>query len=161
MANTFTQRYGPLSFKLTALLYATTFVHHIYGGVAFRSTERTVLAVVFSVLFLITYLIYRRASVRRWAATAYWLLVYGFWVGLLGLFEGFYNHTLFVVLRASGYAGLDRLYGAASDARISDDLLFQATGVLTFVFAVVLGLTPLLARKRIQLMRDVRQDLAG
>ncbi len=161
MTDTFTQRYGPLSFKLTALLYATTFVHHIYGGLAFRSTERTVLAVVFSVAFLVTYLIYRGASARRWAATAYWLVVYGFWVGLLGLFEGFYNHILFVVLRASGYTGLDRLYGAASDARISDNLFFQATGVLTFVFAVVLGLTPLLARKRAPMVRDVRQNLAG
>ncbi|MBY8872037.1 hypothetical protein K7640_09305 [Micromonospora sp. PLK6-60] len=160
MPTTIADRHGRLTVKLTAALYAVTFIHHLYGGLAFSSTERTVLAFVFSGAFAVTYLIYRHALATRWGRRAYWLLVYVFWVGLLGLYEGGWNHTLFAVLRAGGVVNLDRLYAAASDARISDDVFFQATGVLTLLAAVVLGLAPRLVGRRTPIAQTGHEDRA-
>ncbi|WBB52571.1 hypothetical protein [Verrucosispora sp. WMMD573] len=127
----------------TTVVFLVTFIHHLYGGLRFDSPQRTVLAVVFSVVFTVTYLAYRLGSTMRWARAIFWFLVYAFWVAAVGLFEGGFNHALFVVLRLlDAYALINDLYPVHSDARISDDVLFQSTGVLTLVTAVLLAVAP-------------------
>ncbi|MBQ1023803.1 hypothetical protein [Micromonospora sp. C95] len=125
-----------------------TFIHHLYGGLQFDSPQRTILAVVFSAVFAVTYLAYRLGTTMRWARAIFWSLVYAFWVAAVGLFEGGFNHALFVVLRLlDAQALINNLYPVDGDARISDDVLFQGTGVLTLVTAVLLATTPAWPRK--------------
>ncbi|WBB91200.1 hypothetical protein [Verrucosispora sp. WMMC514] len=127
----------------TTVLFLVTFIHHVYGGVRFDSPQRTLLAVVFSAVYAVTYLAYRLGSTMRWARAILWFLVYAFWVAAVGLFEGGFKHALFVVLRLlDAHALIDDLYPVHGDARISDDVLFQGTGVLTLVTAVVLAVAP-------------------
>ncbi|MEV2242626.1 hypothetical protein [Micromonospora sp. NPDC049891] len=133
----------------TAVLFLVTFIHHVYGGVRFDSPQRIVLAVVFSGVFGVTYLAYRLGSTMRWARAMFWFLVYAFWVASVGLFEGGFNHALFVVLRLlDAQALINELYPVDSDAHISDDVLFQGTGVLTLVTAVLLAVAPAWPRRR-------------
>ncbi|GIJ39773.1 hypothetical protein [Micromonospora andamanensis] len=133
----------------TAVLFLVTFVHHVYGGLRFDSPERIVLAVVFSAVFAVTYLAFRLGSTTRWARATFWFLVYAFWVAAVGLFEGGFNHALFAVLRLlDAQALVNDLYPVTGDARISDDLLFQGTGVLTLVAAVVLAVAPAWSSRR-------------
>lgn len=132
----------------TTVLFLVTFVHHVYGGLRFDSPQRTILAGVFSAVFAVTYLAYRLGSTMRWARAIFWSLVYAFWVAAVGLFEGGFNHALFVVLRLlDAQTLINDLYPVDGDARISDDVLFQGTGVLTLVTAVVLAVAPAWSRK--------------
>lgn len=129
--------------RLVAVVYVATFVHHLYGGVVFDSAERTVLAVVFSVAFLLTLLLYRLSAVRRWARWGYWATVAALWVVAVGVYEGGYNHALYGVLRLFDASGtVARLYPAGSDAVISNDVFFQGTGVLTFIAGIALAVAP-------------------
>lgn len=129
--------------RAVTVLYLVTLAHHGYGGVVFASVERVVLALVFTALFVITVWLFRLAPARRLASRAYWGVVAGFWVALLGLYEGGFNHVLYVVLRAVGASPdtMRRLYPAGSDAVISDDVFFQATGALTLVAGVWVAVT--------------------
>jgi hypothetical protein len=130
------------SFRYLVGLYATTFVHHIYGGIVFESAERIVLAAIFSAVFAATVWLHRLRRSRRWATYAYNAIVTVFWVGLLGLYEGGYNHTLFVLLRLADAPPplVASLYPAGpGEGGAPDDVFFQATGVLTFVMALLVA----------------------
>ncbi|MFY1691262.1 hypothetical protein [Plantactinospora sp. WMMB782] len=133
---------------LLTALWAVTVAHHVYGGVAFGTPARTVLAIVFTAVFAGTVWLGRLGARRRWAARTYPGVLVVFWVLWLGCYEGGYNHTLYVLLRQTGSADLvQRLYPAGSDAVISDDIFFQGTGILTLLVAIALGLA-LLRRPR-------------
>ncbi|MBQ1050140.1 hypothetical protein KBX50_16905 [Micromonospora sp. C51] len=132
----------------TTVVFLVTFIHHLYGGLRFDSPQRTILAVVFSAVFAVTYLAYRLGTTMRWARAIFWSLVYAFWVAAVGLFEGGFNHALFVVLRLlDAQTLINDLYPVDGDARISNDVLFQGTGVLTLVTAVLLAVAPARPRK--------------
>jgi hypothetical protein len=133
-----------------ALLYLVTLVHHLFGGLVFDSAERLVLALVFTVLFAVTVWLFVLAATRSWARRTYTGLVVGFWIVLLGLYEGGFNHSLYLVLRATAGGGetLRRLYPAGSDATVSNNVFFQATGVLTLVAAVAVAVTLVVTRQR-------------
>ncbi|MFF5217034.1 hypothetical protein [Micromonospora sp. NPDC000442] len=138
----------------TTVLYLVTFAHHLYGGLRFDSPQRTVLALVFSGAFAVTYLTYRLGSRMRWARAIFWFLVYAFWVASVGLFEGGFNHALFAVLRLlDAQALINDLYPVDGDARISADVLFQGTGVLTLVAAVLLAVAPAWSRRTVVIPR--------
>ncbi|MFY1673466.1 hypothetical protein ACN27G_26455 [Plantactinospora sp. WMMB334] len=129
---------------LLVVLWAVTFVHHLYGGIAFDSPERGVIALVFTLLLVGTLGLYRLGTARRWAGRAYRLLVVVVWIGFLGLYEGGFNHTLHVILRWAGDGdAVQRLYPAGSDAVVSQDVFFQSTGVLTLLVAIGVGFTML------------------
>jgi hypothetical protein len=134
--------------RAVTTLYLVTLAHHIYGGLVFASTERLFLALVFTVVFGITLWLFRFDETKRWATRAYWSLVVGFWAVLLGLYEGGFNHALHVVLRTAGASTetMRRLYPSGSDAVVSDDVFFQATGVLTLTAAVWVAVTAVARR---------------
>lgn len=129
--------------RAVSALYLITLAHHVYGGVVFASTERLLLAIVFTALFALTLWLIRLAAAKNLARRAYRGLVIGFWIVLLGLYEGGFNHFLHVVLRVGGASPetMRRLYPAGSDAVISSDAFFQTTGVLTLVAAVWVAIT--------------------
>jgi hypothetical protein len=128
------------SFWYLVGLYATTFVHHIYGGIVFESVERIVLAAVFSAVFAATVWLHRLRRFSRWAAYAHNGIVTVFWVGLIGLYEGGYNHTLYVLLRLADAPPslVGSLYPGPGEGG-ADDVFFQATGVLTLVMALLVA----------------------
>ncbi|WP_129794525.1 hypothetical protein [Sphingosinicella sp. CPCC 101087] len=108
--------------------FAATTVHHVHGGIAFDSLGRLYAAAVFAGIFLLTLLSNgpTASRPRRMLAT---LLAALFWVGLLGLFEGGYNHAWPVWRQLVG--------SPVADFR--PDLLFQTTGVVTFVAALAVA----------------------
>lgn len=136
--------------RAVAVLYLVTLAHHVYGGVVFQSAERLVLALVFTVLFGVTVWLSRLAVMRRRALWGYTSMVVGFWVVLLGFYEGGFNHSLYLILRsaAGNEETLRRLYPAGSDAVISNSVFFQATGVLTLVAAIAVAVTLVVTRQR-------------
>jgi hypothetical protein len=133
---------------LVAVQCAVTFVHHLYGGLSFDSPGRTVAALVFAVMFGATLWLHRLGVTRRWARRACHGVTVVFWLVLLGLYEGGYNHTLYLVLREVDPALARSRYPAGTDAAISDDVLFQGTGVLTLVAGIGVALALLAARRR-------------
>ena len=116
---------GPLAWRAVVAEYVLTIVHHVHGGIAFGTPERLWMALGFTLLFGLT-LALRRARARA-AGRVLRALVIVFWIGLLGGYEGGYNH-LYASLR---YASGDPLPG------YPPDLFFQATGILTFAAAAV------------------------
>jgi hypothetical protein len=129
------------SFRYLIGLYATTLVHHVYGGIIYASSERIVLAVVFSVVFAATVWLRRLARASRWAGYAATGIVAVFWIGLIGVYEGGYNHALYVLLSVAeaGPQLTGALYPRPADGVAPDDPFFQATGVLTLVTALLVA----------------------
>jgi hypothetical protein len=80
-------------------LYFVTLVHHLYGGILLVSTERLLLAAIFTIVIGMTVWLHRRGRVRLWARIGYGVLA-GLWVVVIGLVGGGYNHALFVVLNS-------------------------------------------------------------
>ena len=134
--------------RLVVLQCAVTFVHHLYGGLSFDSAERTVMAFVFAAVLAVTLWLHRLGAARVWARRAYLSVVAVFWVVLLGLYEGGYNHALYVLLRQVDPESVGRLYAGGSDAVISNDVFFQGTGVLTLAAGVGVAIAALTARSR-------------
>lgn len=137
-----------LTITLVAVLWVVTFVHHLYGGLTFGSPSRTIMAFVFTAIFGATLWLHRLGATRRWARRACHTLVVVFWVVLLGLYEGGYNHTLYLILREADPARAQSWYPAGSDAVISNDVFFQGTGVLTLIAAIAVAIALLTARRR-------------
>ena len=129
------------SFRYLIGLYSTTFVHHVYGGIIYDSIERIVLALVFSVVFAATAWLRRLERASRWAAYAYTGIVTVFWIGLIGIYEGGYNHALYVLLSVTGVSPqlAETLYPRPADGVAPDNAFFQATGVLTLVVALLVA----------------------
>lgn len=117
---------NPLVFLAVFAEYVATTVHHVYGGVAFDSPERLNMALAFTGVFGLTLLLYRLAADHRAARLALAAVLALFWVGLLGGYEGGYNHVV---------ASVRFLLGEPVEA-YPPDLFFQATGVLTFAAAL-------------------------
>ena len=116
---------GPLAWRALVTEYVLTTVHHVYGGIAFGTPGRLHMALGFTLLFGLTLALRRGHS--RAAGQALRAVVIVFWIGLLGGYEGGYNH-LYASLR---FAAGNPLPGYPAD------LLFQATGILTFAAAAV------------------------
>lgn len=136
-----------LTIRLVVFQWAVTFVHHLYGGLAFDSPGRVVTAFVFGAVLAGTLWLHRLGAVRRWASWACRGVIAVFWVGLLGLYEGGYNHTLYSVLRWLDPDRAARLYPAGSDATISSDIFFQGTGVLTLLAGLGVAVAVLTGRR--------------
>lgn len=126
--------------KAVAVLYGITFVHHIYGGIIYGSMERIIMAFVFTAVFLLTVWLYRRYT-KLWAKRAFWSLVIVFWIVMIGIYEGGYNHTLYLLLwfTDSGSQLISALYPAGGDVKVPNSFIFEGTGVLTFLGAMALA----------------------
>lgn len=120
---------SPMTLGALLLEYFATAVHHVYGGVVFGTPERLHMAGVFTLVLLATLALRAVATSRAWARRALLAVIAVFWVVMLGGFEGGYNHVYHSVLFL-----LDRPV-----ADYQRDLIFQASGVLTFAAAVLVA----------------------
>lgn len=146
--NSSASRTRDLTITLVAVQWVVTFAHHLYGGLMFDSPGRTIMAFVFAAILGATLWLHRLGVTRRWAQRACHTLVVVFWVVLLGLYEGGYNHTLYLILREVDPARAQSWYPAGSDAVISNDVFFQGTGVLTLVAGIAVAIALVTARRR-------------
>lgn len=116
-----------------------TTVHHFYGAVLYDTPWRNhVAAVVQPVLIalVLAFEIHRRrpsTSLGRAALFVFAVLTLVVPVGVIGFFEGGYNHLVKDLLFFGGApaAALDRLF-PESLYEMPDDFLFEASGVLQF-----------------------------
>lgn len=138
MSREFSARFGPAA-GLVVVLWGVTFAHHVYGGLRFDSPYRVVAGVVFTAVLGVTLWLGWLGQSRRWARAAYLATVVLFWIVAIGLYEGGYNHALYLILEEAAPGVADQLYGADSDAKLSQDALFQATGVLTLIVALAVA----------------------
>jgi hypothetical protein len=136
-----------LTITLVAVQWMVTFAHHLYGGLTFDSPGRTIMAFVFAAILGATLWLHRVGATRRWAQRACHKLVVLFWVVLLGLYEGGYNHTLYLILRVDPERA-QSWYPAGNDAVISNDVFFQGTGVLTLVAGIAVAIALVTAGRR-------------
>lgn len=131
---------------LVTVLFTMTFVYHLYGGLRYHSPNRIKLTVVFAAAFALTILLYQLGAQQAWALWSYRILVMLGWVLMLGLFEGGYSHLLKVVLWLAKVkpARLEKLF-PPEEYVLPNDILFETTGILTFVLGVWVGVQMLVA----------------
>ncbi len=123
---------------------ALTGVHHVYGGMVYATPWRhhaAILAVPIIIALALAYGIYRQAPGSAGGDLAFRLFVLLtllFPVLLVGFVEGGYNH---VVKNVVYFAGAPDSFGRLFPSppyEPPDDLLFELSGVLQFVLALLL-----------------------
>jgi hypothetical protein len=124
----------------TAALFALTAFHHYYGSLVYVTPWRAHVALVGGItLGICIWLIwlYRRYHSKLWL-NSYLLIALIVFGLLIGLFEGFYNHTIKDILY---FSGLDlikwRSLFPAPAYELPDNLIFESTGVLQFAVGLV------------------------
>ncbi|HLN81861.1 MAG TPA: hypothetical protein VK392_11780 [Thermoanaerobaculia bacterium] len=123
----------------SASVLSLTMLHHFYGAVLYDSPWRNHVAVVALPVLLalvVTHEIHSRRPSTPLGRTSLFLfaaLTLAVPVGMIGIFEGGYNHLVKDLLFFGGLpaAALDRLF-PDSVYEMPDDLLFEASGVLQF-----------------------------
>lgn len=122
--------------------YAITTVHHVYGGVIYRSRERLFVAPIAVIPLLITlgFLYLYKRTRSGVALTLFSSITTLFWVITIGLFEGGYNHTfkdlLFLAKGPSTTTyKLYRPFLFFEYIYPPNDIFIETTGVLTLVAA--------------------------
>ncbi len=126
------------------LLMLLTTVHHIYGAIIYNTPWRFhVVFISIPVIIIIAISgrsIFKKESNRKsfwfWV---YWSIILIASIGFFGLFEGIYNHLLKDILF---YSGVNRevLFQLFPPPKyeMPNDFLFEATGVLQAVLAILL-----------------------
>ena len=127
-----------------SLVYVLTIVHHIYGAIAFDTPWRYHAAFLGIAGIAATLLLTRGStrwgsSVLRQTTTAVLAaLTLILAVGLVGVFEGAYNHAIKLLLFFGGAAPetMHRLFPPPT-YEMPSDVLFEVTGVLQFVAGLI------------------------
>jgi hypothetical protein len=120
-----------------------TVVHHIYGAIIYATPWRLHAAVVVLPVLLLLILAYcthrwrPRTLLGRTSPAVFMVLTLVIPVGLIGLFEGGYNHLLKNALFFGGFprGTLERLFPPPT-YEMPGDLWFEGSGVLQFVIAL-------------------------
>lgn len=122
--------------------YAITAVHYAYGGVIYHSRERLIGAPIAGIPLLIALgLLYLYKRTRSGVAlTLFSSITILFWVIIIGLFEGGYNHTVknILFLAKGPSTTIHMLYRPTLSVEYiypPNDVFFEITGVLTLVAA--------------------------
>lgn len=123
------------SLAWTTATFALTAFHHYYGSVVYGTPWRAHVVVTGGMVLLLCFLLsglYRRYQ-KKLLLNIYLivaLIVFGL---LIGLFEGFYNHTVKDLLYFSGMkvASWRSLFPAPA-YEVPDNIVFESTGVLQF-----------------------------
>ena len=127
-----------------SLVYVLTIVHHIYGAIAFDTPWRYHAAFLGVAGIAATLLLTKcstrgGSSVLRQTTTAVLAaLTLILAVGLVGVFEGAYNHAIKLLLFFGGAAPetMHRLFPPPT-YEMPSDVLFEVTGVLQFVAGLI------------------------
>ncbi len=136
-----TQITGYTLLTLTTILAATTFVHHVYGGIKYYTPKvnRLKIAGLIVATYLVTLLLQKASLHADWLVGWYKGFILVWWVGGLGLFEGGYNHLLKVTLWLLRLkpAKLQKLF-PPDEYVLPNDFIFEASGIVTFLIAVLI-----------------------
>ena len=120
-----------------------TVIHHLYGAAIYATPWRhhvAVIALPVLLVLILAYGVYRWRPLTLLSKISMWLfmvLILLFPVGLIGLYEGGYNHLVKNVLFFGGVPRptLERLFPPPT-YEMPDDLWFEVTGVLQFLIAL-------------------------
>lgn len=128
----------------TVSVYLTTSLHHAYGAWIYDTPWRNHIItqggfwLILSLAFLAVYQIWKKKAVA-------WIFVVFagfFFVGAIGLYEGLYNHLLKNILFFAGISQetMQVLFPPPT-YEMPNDVLFEATGMLTLVISLWCGFT--------------------
>lgn len=138
-----------------AVLALTAF-HHAYGAIAYDTPWRFHVAIVAPIIgFAIVRALYLGGSRRGTPSGMMWtrvaaVLILIFPVGLIGLVEGGYNHLVKnLVYFVSGAQTAHALFPPPA-YELPDNLLFEATGLVQFLLALVAAYFALTILRRSQ-----------
>lgn len=126
------------------MLMILTSIHHVYGSIIYKTPWRAHVLFLSIPVIVITVIlsrfIQRMENVsRKFLFWINWAIILLASVLLIGLFEGLYNHVLKNILFFSGLSVvyLSRLFPTGM-YEMPDDLIFEATGVIQGIIAVLL-----------------------
>jgi len=125
-----------------ALAILTT-IHHIYGAVIYDTPWRLHVLMMSIPVIILTLILERQLRKRevRSRCFRFWLLYFITLVpslGFIGVFEGIYNHLLKNIMYFGGADdGLLQTLFPAPTYEMPNDLLFEITGVMQGVIAIV------------------------
>ena len=126
-----------------ALAILTT-IHHVYGAVIYNTPWRLHILMMSIPVIILTLILerqLRKTGVSSKCVT-FWLLYFITLVpslGFIGVFEGIYNHLLKNLMYFGGAGdGLLQTLFPAPTYEMPNDLLFEITGVMQGVIAIVL-----------------------
>jgi multisubunit Na+/H+ antiporter MnhF subunit len=120
-------------------VFALTAFHHYYGSVIYGTPWRAHVVFIGGITLLLCFLLswlYNRYQ-KKFLLNIY-LVIALFMFGLLiGLFEGFYNHTIKDLLYFSGMkVNSWRSLFPSPTYEVPDNILFESTGILQFPVGV-------------------------
>ena len=127
-----------------SLVYVLTIVHHVYGAIAFDTPWRHHAAflgfggIAATLLFMWGATRWQAPVLRQVATVLLLALTLVLAVGLIGVFEGGYNHAvkLLLVFGGAGPETTNRLFPPPT-YEMPSDVFFEVTGVLQLLAAVV------------------------
>jgi len=128
------------SFSLTTLLFVLTAFHHYYGSIAYGTPWRAHVVLVGGIALLLCFLLYRLflRDQNRWLLYSYLLTAFIVFGLLIGLTEGFYNHTVKDLLYFSGMRVSSwRILFPAPVYELPDNVIFESTGILQFPLGII------------------------
>ena len=126
-----------------ALAILTT-IHHVYGSVIYNTPWRLHILMMSIPVIILTLILERQLRKKEVSSKCvrFWLLYFITLVpslGFIGVFEGIYNHLLKNIMYFGGAGeGLLQTLFPAPTYEMPNDLLFEITGVMQGVIAVVL-----------------------
>ena len=150
-----------LSLYSHALMILTS-IHHIYGAIIYQTTWRfhtlfiSVPAIIFIAL-LSPFLLNRPSLKRSLLFWIYCLIIVLVSIGLIGCYEGIYNHLVKDLLF---YSGVDRaillqLFPPPT-YEMPNDFFFEFTGVLQAILAVILIIYFIRLMKSVIITADIQ-----
>ena len=123
-------------------LMILTSIHHAYGAFIYHTPWRLhvlFLSIPSMIILLAVGRLYARSNNSKWLYGLYWLITLLIPILLIGVFEGLYNHVLKNTLFFSGLpTGMMHSFYPAGTYEMPDDLLFELTGVMQGIIAILL-----------------------
>jgi hypothetical protein len=132
------------------LIYVLTIIHHVYGAIAFDTPWRHHAAflglggIAATLLFMWGATRWQTPVLRQVATVLLLALTLVLAVGLIGVFEGGYNHAVKLLLffGGAGPETMNRLFPPPT-YEMPSDVFFEVTGVMQFLAALVAARTSL------------------
>ena len=122
-------------------VFALTAFHHYYGSVVYGTPWRTHVVFIGGIILLFCFILswlYRHYQ-KKLLLYSYLLIALVMFGFLIGLFEGFYNHTVKDLLYFSGMPiNRWRSLFPAPTYELPDNIVFESTGILQFPAGVAL-----------------------
>ncbi len=133
-----TRSFIKVSLSILAV-YLTTSIHHVYGAWLYSTPWRNHIAYQGLTWLLISYgiLLLTIRWNRQWIKWLFVLFSGFFFIGAIGLYEGFYNHVVKNMLYFIGFGEslLLKMYPPPK-YELPNDLTFELSGVFTFIVCV-------------------------